>query len=69
MLSTAAKRHVVRLFDLVDESATCENGEEVHCYAMTPLGVALGEFFPGFAPELEREAAACPAALVSVAKE
>ena len=69
MLSTAAKRHVARLFDLIDETAICENGEEVHCYVMTPLGASLDEFFVGFAAELERAAAACSAAHVGVAEE
>lgn len=69
MLSTAAKRHVARLFDLIDETAIYENGEEVHCYVMTPLGVSLGEYFAGFAAELEREAARCSAALLGTAKE
>jgi hypothetical protein len=59
MLSTAAKRHIARLFDLIDETAICENGEEVHCYVMTPLAVSPGEYFAGFTAELEREAARC----------
>jgi hypothetical protein len=67
MLSTAAKRHVARLFDLIDESAICENGEEVHCYVVTPLGVGLKEYFAGFAAELEREAAACSSAISPLA--
>jgi hypothetical protein len=57
MLSIVAKRYVMRTFDLTDDSAICENDEEVHCYVMTSLDSAPVEFFVGFEADLEAAAA------------
>lgn len=56
MLSTQARRYLVRRFDLFDEDEIHADGEEIHCHGLTPGTGMLREFFIGFESEIERNA-------------
>ena len=67
MLSTNARKYLVRHFDLFDERDIHANGEEIHCHGVSPCSGQLQELFLGFESEIEQaaeqlfgESATCP---------